>query len=134
MRSCAKARMTSLVDDTRDDQMPGTAHLARTPRNAPSAVLKVVVDSSCHDGHARTLRVREQICQRLLDQRFIALAAEGTELDFAPPQDFCQLMLGGPGEQDIAQTQAAFSWSRLTARAPVLRMNARNASRPDRSV
>jgi hypothetical protein len=122
------------VDDARDDQMPRAADLAGTPRNPAPAVSQVVVDAAGDDGNAGTFRVFHQIHQRLLDQRLISPPAEATELDLTPPQDVAQLVLRGSGEQHTAQAQAPFSGLRLSAPAPFLRMNARNASRPDSLV
>jgi hypothetical protein len=60
--------------------------------------------------------------------------AEGAERGLTPPMDVAQWTFWRPGEQHIAQAQATFSDLRLTAPAPLLPMNARNASRPDSLV
>ncbi len=91
-----------LVDDARDDQMPRAADLARRARNAPPAVPQVVVDAASDECNARTSRVLEQIRQSLLNQGLVSPSAEGAELGLASPQDFVQLSLRGPREQNIA--------------------------------
>jgi hypothetical protein len=91
-----------VVDDASDYQMPRPADLARGSRNAPPAVSKVVMDAASHVSDAGSFRVFKQIHQGLLDQNLVSLSAEGTEFRFTPPQDFAQLPLRGPGEQDTA--------------------------------
>ena len=119
---------------TRNYQMARAADLARSPLHAVPAEPEVVVDAASDDCGAGTFRVLEQIHQGLLDQGLISLSAEHAELGLAPPQDFVQLALCGAGEEDIPQAQATVSGLRLAARAPLLRMNARNSSRLDSVV
>lgn len=114
--------------------MARAADLAWNPRNTAPAVSKVIVNAASDNRDARTPRVVEQIHQRLLDQNLISLSPESAELGRAPPQDVIQLALRGRGEQDIAKPQAACSGLRLTARAPLLRMNARTFWRLDSLV